>query len=29
MRRMEGELLLLGVVFATGACVGFLTGLLF
>ena len=29
MRRLEGELLLLGSVFATGAVVGFLTGLLF
>ena len=29
MRRLEGELLLLGLVFATGLVVGFLAGLLF
>jgi hypothetical protein len=29
MRRMEGELLLLSVVFATGLVVGFLLGFLF
>ena len=29
MRRMEGELLLLGCVLATGLVVGFLIGLLF
>ena len=29
MRRLEGELLLLGTVFVTGAVVGFLFGLLF